>query len=210
MDTGWVSLDSWRGLGKNRWVTKSTPRSPPRQAAAVVGKGWVITQSLGDVPRPWAQRRNTEDWVSFPNFPRRGSMLKSHVKGSFYERLPMEDPRSETGASSATHPQECLWNRSTRPFWNNSGPVVSFQRTPGTPKREAAHCGRRDPGHSGTKMSCPIREGASQLFLRDPSPHGVGAANSGLHSTSCRSSDAGEVHSLGRKYERCNIPYWSH
>lgn len=36
-----------------------------------------------------------------------------------------------------------------------------------------------------------------EAFPGESSPHGVGAANSGLHSTSCRSSDGGEVHSLG-------------
>lgn len=35
---------------------------------------------------------------------------------------------------------------------------------------------------------------------RDTLPLGVGAAGSGLHSTGCRSSDGGEVHSLEENY----------
>lgn len=51
----------------------------------------------------------------------------------------------------------------------------------------------------------PPERRSLMAFPGDSLPHGVGAANSGLHSTSCRSSDAGEVHSLGQKHKRCNI-----
>lgn len=80
-------------------------------------------------------------------------------------------------------------------------PGISFQRTPGTPAnilnerplpREQERQGPLGPGDMETDWAGP------HAFPRDSLPHGVGAANSGLRSTNCRSSDAGEVHSLGR------------
>ena len=166
----------------------------------------------------WARCGNTEDRVRLLNCPRGKRLLEYPLKQSFHESILLEGPPSEARISPATgiSPEQ-----KTHSFQKKSGPGVYFQRTLGTPNnitnierlltvaKEAETLFEGDmetwrPRRHGDEDWAGHQGRSPKDLPCDSLPHDVGAANFGLRSTSCRSSNAGEVHSLREKYKRCH------